>query len=90
MDLLQSIYERTHNYYVALFTAWLVLVGAVLGGFIALLQNEQVAGPFTTAIVIAAVTSVGIAIVLLKLQIRRLHRDYLDILQVYNLLAQYF
>ena len=90
IDILKSMYEKTHNYYIAFFTAWLILVGGILGSFIALLSQEQITSGFITVIVIIAVISVLVAVITLIRKMNRLHRDYLDILQIYNLLSQYF
>ena len=90
MDILKSMYERTHNYYIAVFTAVLVLAGGILGSFIALFTQEKITSDFVTGIVIIALITLLISLFILVIKINQLHRDYLDILQVYNLLSQYF
>jgi uncharacterized membrane protein YfcA len=90
MDLLRSMYERSHNYYIAVFTAVFVFAGGILGSFIALLTQEQITSTFVTVIVIIALIILLISLFTLVSRIKRLHRDYLDIIKVYNLLSQYF
>lgn len=90
MDILKSMYERTHNHYVAVFKAVLTLIGVLLASFIALLTLKQITGTFAIGILIAAPISLLIPLLILRGQINQLDRDYLDILQVYNLLSQYF
>lgn len=90
MDILKSMYERTHNYHVSVFKAVLVLIGGLLTSFIALLTLEQITSAFAIGILIAAPISLLIPLFILRGQINQLHRDYLDILQIYNLLSQYF
>ena len=84
------MYERTHNYYIAVFTAVAILAGGILGSFIALLTQEQIASDFVTGIVSTALTILVISLFVLVTKINQLQRDYLDILQLYNLLSKYF
>lgn len=90
MDILKSMYERTHNYYIAVFTALLVLFGSILGSFIALLTQETIISAFVTTIAIIALCILLISLFIIIRKINQLHRDFLNILQVYNLLSQYF
>jgi len=90
MDILRSMYERTHDYHVAVFRAVLVLAAGLLAGLITLLTLEQITSTFAIGILIAAPISLLIPLFILRAQINQLHRDYLDILQIYNLLSRYF
>lgn len=90
MDILKSMYERTHQYYIAVFTACLVLIGGILASFMALLVQEQITNDFITGIVIIALIILLVPVGILVRKINQLHRNYLDIIQVYNLLSQYF
>ena len=89
MALLKSIYERAHHYYITVFMAVLVLLGGILTSIIALLTQEQITSVVVTVIMMAASFSLLIPLFTLRSKIKQLHRDYLDILQVYNLLSQY-
>ena len=84
------MYERTHNYYIAVFTAILVVAGGILGSFIKLLTQEQITSGFVTGILIITLIILAVSLYVVASRISQLHRDYLDILQVYNLLSQYF
>jgi len=84
------MYERTHHYYITVFTAVLVLIGGILTSLVALLVREQITSTVVAVIMIAASISLLIPLSILINKINRLHKDYLDILQVYNLLSQYF
>ena len=90
MDILKSMYERTHNYYIAVFTAVLILFGGILGSFIALLTQNEVTSNLITGIAVVAGVILLICLFTLANRINRLHRNYLDIIQIYNLLARYF
>jgi len=90
MDILKSMYERTHHYYITVFTAVLVLIGGILTTLITLVARQQVTSTLVVVIMIAASISLLIPLSVLISKINRLHKDYLDILKVYNLLSQYF
>jgi len=90
MDILKSMYEQTHNYYLVVFTAVLILAGGILGSFIALLTQDKVTSDVVTGIVSIAVVILLISLFTLGNRLSRLHRNYLDIIQIYNLLARYF
>ena len=90
MDILKSMYERTHSYYIAIFSAVLILAGGILGSFIALINQEQVTSDFITGIATIAFIILLVSLFILVSRINQLHRDYLDILQIYNLLSKYF
>ena len=90
MDILKSMYERTHHYYITVFTAVLVLIGGILTSLVTLLAREQITSTVVVVIMIAASISLLIPLFVLRNQIKRLHKDYIDILKVYNLLSQYF
>lgn len=90
IGVLRSLYERTHNFYLALLTATSVLAGTLLGAFISLLAQRQVPSEVITVIVmIALVVLLGVLTGLI-IRLSRVHRNYLDIIQVYNLLARFF
>ncbi len=90
IDILKSIYEQTRGYYIAIFTAVLVLVGGILGSFITSLTQEQNTNNYITWIALVAAVILVISLVLLINRMNRLQRNYLDILQVYHLLARLF
>lgn len=90
MDILKSMYERTHHYYITVFTAVLVLFGGILTTLITLLARQQITSTLVVVIMIAGSMSLLIPLSILINRINRLHRDYFSILRVYNLLSQYF
>ena len=90
IDVLKSLYERTHSYYLATFSAALVLAGGITGGFIALLAQEEVSNEAVMAIIIIALAVLLVSVVALIGRLNRLQRSYLDILQIYNMLARFF
>jgi hypothetical protein len=90
MSILKSMYERTHHYYITIFTAVLALIAGTLGSLIALLTLQEIRSGFAIGLLIAAPISLFIPLFILRTQIGKLHRDYLDVLQIYNLLSQYF
>jgi hypothetical protein len=90
MDILKSMYETTHHYYITVFTAVLVLLGGMLTTIITLLARQQITNTLVVVILIAASLTLLIPLSILRNNINRLHKDYLDILKVYNLLSQYF
>ena len=90
MDILKSMYERTHNYYIAVFSAILILAGGILGSFIALQTQKQVTSDYITVIVYIALSILLVSLFVLVSRINQLHRNYLDVLQIYNLLSRYF
>jgi len=92
MEVLKSIYERAHYYYLAVFSAILVLIASVLGGFIASLVNPHQANLWGLIAVVAPIALVVLLISLsiLVYRLNRLQRDYLDIIMVYDLLSCYF
>jgi len=89
IDILKSMYEHTHNYYIAVFSAVLVLAGGIIGSFIALLY-QNATSKNVTAIIMVAFVFLLISLAILAYKINRLQRNYLDIIQIYNLLARYF
>lgn len=90
IGVLRSLYERTHVYYLAVFSAGIVLVGSIVGAFIALLAQREASNAAIMVTAIIALVILLILLVPLASKLNRLQRNYLDILQVYNLLAQYF
>ena len=90
IGVLRSLYERTHAYYLAIFSAAIVLAGSIVGAFIALLvQKGTTSGVITTFGTIAFIVLLISAVTFIS-RLNRLQRSYLDVIQVYNLLAQYF
>jgi uncharacterized membrane protein YoaK (UPF0700 family) len=90
IDILRSLYERTHSFYLALLTATLVLAGTLIGAFISLLAQRQASSEAIT-VVIAIALAVLLAVLIAVIgRLNRVQRDYLDIIQVYNLLARFF
>jgi len=90
MDILQTMYERTHNYYIAVFSAVLVLAGGLIGSFIALYTHSIITSHFISGIVIITLIVLAVCLITLGIKIGQLQKKYLDILQVYNLLSLYF
>ena len=90
MDILKSMYERTHHYYIAVFTAVLVLIGGTLTTLVTFLARDQITSTIVVVIMIAASISLLAPLFFLRNRMKRLHKDYIDILKVYNLLSQYF
>lgn len=90
ITILRSLYERTHGYYLAVFSATLVLAGAMVGALIALFAQREASSEAITIVVIIALVILLISLGALIGRLNRLHRNYLDIIQVYNLLARFF
>ena len=68
------MYERTHNYYVAVFTTVFVLAGGILGSFIPLLSLGQISSGIVTGVVVLAVVLLLTTLFILATRIRHLHR----------------
>jgi uncharacterized membrane protein YfcA len=90
MDMLKSMYEQTHKNYLAIFTAVLVLAGGIIGSFIAVLVQDTGMSDVVTWIVVIAVAILVVSLFILSSSLDKLQRNYLDIIQIYNLLARYF
>lgn len=90
IGVLRSLYERTHGYYLAVFSAALVLAGSIVGAFLALLAQREASNQAVTVVVIIALVVLLISLGALISWLNRLQRNYLDIIQVYNLLARFF
>lgn len=90
IDVLRSLYERTHGYYLAVFSAALVLAGSIVVAFIGLLTQRGASNEGVTVVVMIALVVLLILMVALTNMLNRLQRNYLDIIQVYNLLARFF
>jgi MFS family permease len=90
MDTLKAIYERTHNFYIAVFSGVLVLIASIVGGLItSIVKSENITGIVSWS---APFAIVGLIVVIwiLIYRIKKLQKDYLDILMVYDLLSVYF
>ena len=87
LDVLRSLYERTHGRYMAVLIVFAVLTAGVLGVFVAAVLEWG-----ETKIALLAVVALVLMMVSLALLARRLNsltRDYLDIMKVYNLLRRH-
>lgn len=90
VDILKSLYERTHNYYLAILSGIVALAGGIVGSFVALLSQREVPSDLITGSTTMALVVVLIMGAILVNRLNRLQRDYLDVIQIYNLLARYF
>ena len=87
LDVLKTVYERTHTRYLAVLVLFGLLTAALIGVFVAAATGWK-----DTKISILALVALLLlmgALVLLARRLNKLTRDYLDILKVYNLLGQY-
>jgi hypothetical protein len=87
LDVLRSLYERTHARYMAVLMVFAVLTACVLGVFVASVLEWG-----ETKIGILAVVALILMMLSLALLARRLNsltRDYLDIIKIYNLLRRH-
>jgi len=90
IDVLRSLYERTHSYYVVSFSASLALAGGIVGALIGLLAQREASNEVVAVAVIIGLVVALILMVIHATRLNRLQRNYLDIIQVYNLLARFF
>ena len=87
LDVLRSLYERTHARYMGVVIIFGVLTACVLGVFVASVIEWG-----ETKISILAVVALILMVASLVVLARRLNkvtRDYLDIIKVYNLLRRH-
>lgn len=90
IDVLRSLYERTHSYYVVSFSASLALAGGIVGALIGVLAQREASNE---AVAVVVIIGLVVALALMgthAIRLNRLQRNYLDIIQVYNLLARFF
>ena len=87
LDVLRTLYERTHGRYMAVLMMFTLLTGGVMGVFVAsaLAWGETK----ISLLALAALILVLISLTLLARRLNQLTRDYLDIIKVYNLLNRY-
>jgi len=89
IDVIKSIFERTHNYYTAILGSALALIGTLIGLIIVVVIQANVYPIVVVAVVVALVVLLVI-ITVVMLRLGNLQRRYLDILQVYYLIARFF
>ena len=87
LDVLKTVYERTHTRYLAVLVLFGLLTAALIGVFVAGATEWKETKISILALV--ALLLLMAALVLLARRLNKLTRDYLDILKVYNLLGQY-
>ena len=87
LDVLRSLYERTHARYMAVLMVFAVLTACVLGVFVAsvLEWGETRIG----ILAVVALILMMVSLALLARRLNRLTRDYLDIIKLYNLLRRH-
>jgi hypothetical protein len=87
LDVLRTLYERTHARYMGVLIMFMVLTASVMGVFVASALSWG-----ETKISILAMLALVLLLISLTLLARRLNqltRTYLDIIKVYNLLSRY-
>ena len=87
LDVLRSLYERTHARYMGVLIMFTVLTACVMGVFVASAMSWG-----ETKISLLAMLALVLLLISLTLLARRLNqltRTYLDIIKVYNLLSRY-
>ena len=87
LDVLRSLYERTHARYMGVLIMFTVLTACVMGVFVASAMSWG-----ETKISLLAMVALILLLISLTLLARRLNqltRTYLDIIKVYNLLSRY-
>ena len=87
LDVIKTVYERTHTRYLAVLVLFGLLTAALIGVFVAGATEWKETKISILALV--ALIMLMLALVLLARRLNKLTRDYLDILKVYNLLGQY-
>ena len=87
LDVLKTVYERTHARYMAVLVLFGLLTAALIGVFVAGAVEWKETKISILALVALIMLMVSLA--LLARRLNKLTRDYLDILKVYNLLGQY-
>lgn len=87
LDVLRSLYERTHARYMGVLILFAVLTACVLGVFVASVLEW---GETRIAILaVVALILMMVALILLTRRLNKLTRDYLDIMKLYNLLRRH-
>ena len=90
IDVLRSLYERAHSYYLAALSALLALAGGLGVVLIGLLGQREASNE---AVAVGVIIALVVALILMGIhavRLNRLQRNYLDIMEVYNLLARFF
>jgi len=87
LDVLRSLYERTHARYMGVLIMFTVLTACVMGVFVASAMSWGETRISLLAMV--ALVLVLISLTLLARRLNQLTRTYLDIIKVYNLLSRY-
>ena len=90
IDVLRSLYERTHSYYLAWLSALVVLLSSSIGVFAGLLNQGEASNDGPKVVIVIAFVVLLILIADRIKRLNRLQKNYLDIIQVYNLLARFF
>ncbi len=87
LDVLKTVYERTHTRYMAVLVLFGLLTAAMVGVFVAAAAEWKETKISILALVALLILMASVA--LLARRLNKLTRDYLDILKVYNLLGRY-
>ena len=87
LDVLRSLYERTHARYMAVLIIFTFLTVCVMGVFVAsaLAWGET----RISLLALVALVLILISLTLMGRRLNQLTRDYLDIIKVYNLLSRH-
>jgi len=93
MEILKSLYEREHTFFIARFSGFLILAGSIVAAVLNLMssqpQGQNVNGSVLTISIIALLVAVAMVIRDIYL-LGRLKRQYLNIVKIYNLLSRYY
>ena len=87
LDVLRSLYERTHARYMGVLIMFTVLTASVMGVFVA--SAMEWGETRISLLAMVALVLVLISLTLLARRLNQLTRTYLDIIKVYNLLSRY-
>ena len=90
LDILRSLYERRHSYYLTVISALIALIGSVIGILVSPLTQGAASDDRLTVAIGCALAIVLLLILYCTIKLTQLRREYLDIIQVYNLLARFF
>jgi uncharacterized membrane protein YbjE (DUF340 family) len=87
LEMLMSLYDRTHSRYMTVLVMFAVLMACVFGVLIA--SAIQWADTKLSILALIALVFMLVASLGVSRRLSQLSRDYLDIIRVYNLLGRY-
>ena len=87
LDVLRTLYERTHARYMAVLVLFALLTAGVMGVFVA--SALEWGETKISILAVIALVSLLISLTALARRLNQLTRDYLDIIKVYNILSRY-